>query len=382
MFFRSTNNRGKESTSPTFTKPFKKVKIVLISTLLLIALGVQSGFANTLQDAGISTVFHVYSEGDYIGVISDEDKLEQLKEQELQQAASKYENLPLSIGTDLSVIPELVFTAETEDEPVLEKLQDILTVEAEATGVIVDSELAFYVKDQAAYEEVIRQLKLQSVTEQELNEFEDRKSSSDTIPPLKEGETRIVNILFSGEIKEEPGNASPEEVRTVEEALVLLNKGTLEEKKYVIESGDVLGGIAVAHNMTTAKLLELNPGYTTDSILKLGDELNVTVTEPYVEVEVHYEAKNKQLIRHKEIKEQDSSLYKGEKKVTQKGSDGEKMVTKYVRKQNGRIVGSAVTDEKILVEADRQSDGRRNKSDAFQRDRIICLAGSRRICIE
>ena len=46
--------------------------------------------------------------------------------------------------------------------------------------------------------------------------------------------------------------------------------------------------------MTTAKLLELNPGYTADSVLSLGKELNVTDTEPYVEVEVHYETKDKQ----------------------------------------------------------------------------------------
>lgn len=350
MFFKSVNNRGKEDTSPMFIKPFSKVNVILISTLLLIVIGIQTGFANTLQGSGLSTVYHIYSEGEYVGVISDKEKIEELQEQELQQAASEYGNLSLSIGTDLSIIPELVFAAETEDEPVLEKLHELLSVEAEATGVVIDDKLAFYVKDQDDYDEVIRQLKLQNVTEQELNEFEDRMSSTTTIPPLKEGETRILDILFSGEMKAETGSTSPEEVRTVKEALVLLNKGTLEEKKYVIQSGDVLGGIASAHQMTTAKLLELNPGYTVNTLLQLGDELNVTVTEPYVEVEVHYEAKNKQTIKHKEITEKDSSMFKGEKKVTQKGSDGEKIVTKYIRKRNGQTVGSDVIDEKILVE--------------------------------
>lgn len=348
MFFKSMSNRGNRDASPMFIRPFNKVKIILISTLLLIAIGVQTGFANS---AGLSTVFHIYSEGEYVGVVSDKEKIEELKEQELQQAASEYENLSLSIGTDLSVIPELVFTAETEDEPVLEKLHEMLSVEAEATGVVIDDKLAFYVQNQEAYDEVVRQLKLQNVSEQELIEFEDRMSSTDTIPPLQEGETRILDILFSDEIKAESGSVSPTEVRTVEEALTLLNKGTLEEKKYAINSGDVLGGIAAAHQMTTAQLLELNPGYTADTLLQLGDKLNVTVTEPYVEVEVHYEAKNKQTIEYNEIIEKDSSMFKGEKKVTQKGSDGEKIVTKYIRKQNGQTVGSDVIDEKVLVEA-------------------------------
>ena len=50
----------------------------------------------------------------------------------------------------------------------------MLSVEAEAVGISVDGELAFYVNDQTAYDEVIRKLKLQSVTEKELNEFEAR----------------------------------------------------------------------------------------------------------------------------------------------------------------------------------------------------------------
>ena len=38
------------------------------------------------------------------------------------------------------------------------------------------------------------------------------------------------------------------------EAIALLNKGTLEEKKYIVQSGDVIGKIANEHSMTTAKV--------------------------------------------------------------------------------------------------------------------------------
>ena len=76
----------------------------------------------------------------------------------------------------------------------------MLSVEAEAIGVSIDGELAFYVNDMTTYNEVIRKLKLQSVSEKKLNEFEARTASTEPIPPLKEDETRIVNILISGEI--------------------------------------------------------------------------------------------------------------------------------------------------------------------------------------
>ena len=47
------------------------------------------------------------------------------------------------------MIPERVFTAGTDDELVLGKLQDMLSVEAEAIGISIDGELALYVNDMA-----------------------------------------------------------------------------------------------------------------------------------------------------------------------------------------------------------------------------------------
>lgn len=351
MFFKRNKQGETKKELPKFIRPFKKTQKVLVMTMMLAGLGINSGFANEEESNGLLTIFHIYSKGEYVGVIADQEKLEELKKDELEKAASKFKSLPLTIGTDLSVIPERVFTAQTDDDIVLEKLDGMLSVEAKAVGVLIDGEPAFYVKDMNTYNEVIRMLKLQFVSEEKLNEFEARTASSEQIPPLKEDETRIVNILISGEMKAVPGKVSPEEVRSKEEAIVLLNKGTLEEKKYVVHSGDVLGSIAADHNMTTTKLLELNPGFTVDKLLRLGEELNVTAIEPYVEVEVHYETKTKEAIKYATLTEEDSSIYKGEKKVTKKGSDGKKIVTELIRKRNGQTIGRSISDENIIAEA-------------------------------
>ncbi|MEK5040644.1 peptidoglycan DD-metalloendopeptidase family protein [Sporosarcina sp. FSL K6-3457] len=350
MLFTKDKQDETESASSMFKRPFRIVPKIIISTLMLAGLSMNTGFANTDEHTGLLTIFHIYSDGEYVGVLSDEAKLEQLKEEELQKAASEFENLPLTIGTDLSVIPERVFTVGVDDEIVLEKLHDMLSVEAEAIALTIDGELAFYVNDMATYDEVIRELKLQSVTEKELNEFEARTKSSESIPALQDNETRIANIVMSSDIQAEAGKTLPTEVRNIEEAVTLLNKGTLEKKKYTVKSGDVLGTIAAAHNITTAKLLELNPNFTVDTVLQLEDELNVTVVEPYVEVEVHYETRQREVIQYKKLTEEDSSVYKGEKKITQEGKDGEKDVTRLIRKRNGETLGSSVIDEQILVE--------------------------------
>ena len=59
-------------------------------------------------------------------------------------------------------------------------------------------------------------------------------------------------------------------------------------------------------------------------------------------------------IPYKKITENDNSLFKGDKKVTQKGSDGERVVTELIRKRNGQIIGKSIEEEKVLVEPKEQ----------------------------
>ncbi|WP_239432921.1 M23 family metallopeptidase [Sporosarcina sp. ACRSL] len=330
---------------------YRNIRKVGVISILFAGIGISSGFALEKEgDSTIHTVYHVYSDNEYVGMLSDDKKIDQLTKEELEKAASEYKDLPLTIGTELSVVPENVFSVGTDDERVLGKLQDLLTVEAEAIGVQIDEETALYVKDMAEYEEVIQELVLQTVTEKELTEFEARQQSTEALPPLKENETRLTNIQFSADIQATEGQTPPEEIRSVEEALTLLNKGTLEEKKYAVQEGDVLGKIASAHNMSTAQLLEINPGMTENTVLQIGQELNVTTLEPYVEVEAHYESKEITPIQFKKLTEKDESVFKGEKRVKQKGTNGKKSVTHLVRKKNGKVIGQSVAEEHVLSE--------------------------------
>lgn len=353
MFFKRSNQDESKKVLSNFKRSIKRIQFVFVFTLLFSGVAAHSSFANEDETEDLFTVFHIYSKGEYIGVISNEEKLEKMKEDEIQKTSSKFQDLPLIIGTDLSVIPEMVFTPVTDDGDVevLEKIQTMLSVEAEAVGVSIDGELAFYVKDMDTYYELIRKLKMQFVTEKELNEFEARSASSEPIPPLNENETRIANINISGNIEVTDGETEPEKVKNVEQAIAHLKKGKLVQKKYNVISGDLLGAIAADNDITTAKLLELNPGMTDETILRAGDELNVTAIEPYVEVEVHYETKEREAIKQESKIEEDNSVFKGEKKVIAKGSDGEKVVTELIRKRSGQIIGKSVTEERVISEA-------------------------------
>lgn len=343
----STEPIKKES---RFQAPIKRLQKYVMVTMMIAVVGFNAGFVKEKSASEIQEIYHVYADGHYIGAIADDGQIEQITATTLEQAQSQHAGVLLSIGTELSIVPERVFSKDTNDQEVLEKLQTHLAVETEAIAVHVEGRDPFYVKDQASYDQLVRQLKLQSVTEAELTAYEARVASEETVPALQENETRIAQIVLSAELQTTEDQVAPDQLLTVEEALTLLNKGTLVEKMYTIQAGDTIERIARAHQMTTAQLLALNAGVTAETLLQIGDTLHVTKQEPYVEVEVHYEGKRTEIIAFHRVTEKDETMYKGDKKVKQQGADGKKEVTEYIRKKNGQVIGKSVVAENVLVE--------------------------------
>ena len=98
------------------------------------------------------------------------------------------------------------------------------------------------------------------------------------------------------------------------------------------------------------ELLKANPSLTLDSVLKLGQELNLTVMEPFLSVKtaenvVYTEKQEKEVIY-----KQDSSKPTTYKKVTQQGKDGQKEVTSQIIRINGFESEEKVVSEKTTVE--------------------------------
>lgn len=332
-------------------KKNKKANIqkILAAGILLIGLPFSVKYAEANQSEDFQTVHHIYLNDEYIGKLADEKKLVQLQDEKIEAATEEFEGFSLAIQEGLSVIPERVFRVNTDDETVLTHLDQELSVETASVGIQVNDEIALHVKDEESFKDVVKAFKLQAVTEEELSIYEAAEENG-SLPEITEGETRIAKMLFSAEMEPVDGKVKPEEIMTVPEAIEVLNKGSINNKKYEVQAGDVLGKIARQHNMTTQELVEINPGVTEETVLQIGDELNVTYTKPYVELEVHYESKKKIKTAHKKVTKKDRNMDKGKKKVTQEGKDGEKVITEYVRKKNGQVIGKSTIDEQVISE--------------------------------
>ncbi|MCD8503103.1 MAG: M23 family metallopeptidase [Bacillaceae bacterium] len=141
-----------------------------------------------------------------------------------------------------------------------------------------------------------------------------------------------------------------ENILSVENTVKQINLGTLEEDKYIVEQGDVLGSIALDHGISTKELLELNPSINEDTLIRIGDELNVTVYEPVVKVVIEEAIKTKEEIPFQTETKEDSNMFKGDTKVEQQGQIGERVVHYSVVRENGRTVKRQIVEEVVTKE--------------------------------
>lgn len=326
-----------------------KLKLAAIFALIVSTVTFNLGFANETDKEEFEKIFHVYVADVYIGTVANEATVQQIVEQKEQQASEKYEDFKIDAGSDITIIPEQVFTVDANEQPTITKLQEAITVQAQAHSLQIGDTVIASLKDQNDIEAVIDGLKLQYVSQQQLDEVKSRTTST-TLPELKENETRLVDVQLSADITGEPISVAPAEIVTVQEAIQLLQTGTLETETYEVKSGDVLGSIATSHGLTTEQLLQLNPSLTGKTVLQIGQPINVTIEKPYVSVKAIFEKKTLEEIDFVKVVEEDETMLKGENVVKQEGAKGKKEVSYLITAENGQRTDRVQTEQKVLVE--------------------------------
>ncbi|MGE7953266.1 peptidoglycan DD-metalloendopeptidase family protein [Lysinibacillus xylanilyticus] len=338
-FRKEKNNR--------FTYNFSSIKKVSIITVLMTSLTFNVGFAKENHQEDLHKIYHVYVGNKYIGAVSNEKAIQEIIASKEKEAKQQYKELTIDANSSVKIIPEQVFSNETKDAETLAKIEQSLVAQYPAFTLFVDNKPVVYLKDAKAYEDTIRMLKLQYVSQQELNSL-DTNQQSTNIPPLQTGETRLLDISFKQGISGAAQKVAPNAIVTPEEAVKYLMTGALEQETYKIQSGDVLGSVAKKHDLTTAELVALNPGITVDTVLQIGQALNVTVAKPFVTLEVKQEKKVTDQIPFKKIIEEDPTMYKGEKVIKQQGVNGKKETTYLLTSENGKRTSKVASEEKIV----------------------------------
>ncbi len=92
---------------------------------------------------GTGKIYHVYVDGKHVGKVNDKTAIQNLMETKVEKKKEKFDNSSLSIGENVSLVPERVFDPSYDNSGVSTYLKDELSVKAEAVELkIGDSKLA------------------------------------------------------------------------------------------------------------------------------------------------------------------------------------------------------------------------------------------------
>ncbi len=140
------------------------------------------------------------------------------------------------------------------------------------------------------------------------------------------------------------------EIATEEEAEKRLTQGTSATKTYTVATGDTFSKIASKNGITIEEIMEANPSLNVNTVLRVGDKINLKVMVPFISVKtvenVVFTEKQEKIVEYRK----DETKPVTYKKVVQQGKDGQKEVTTQIIRINGFETEQRAASEKITVE--------------------------------
>jgi murein DD-endopeptidase MepM/ murein hydrolase activator NlpD len=299
----------------------------------------------------IQKVYHVSVDGQEIGIVNDKGVIEELIGEMTVEAEKEYPTLQFAVAEDVTYKADKIFRPETNKDDLAAALKNELTLRAKAAQLVVGDEKVGYFKSDEEAKNALQLFKQKYVAEDALKQFNKKTEKKQK---EKQSGNEILDIKLSKEISFEETKVTPDELLSVEQGVKLLEKETIEQKNYTVEKGDTFESIAKRFNLSLKDLLEINPEVNEEDVLSIDTELKVTVPEPFLKVIVTKSVTKNEEIPYDTVVEEDDSILKGNKEVTQKGNEGEKKVTYEITEENGKTTKKKVVDENVLQEPEKE----------------------------
>lgn len=121
--------------------------------------------------------------------------------------------------------------------------------------------------------------------------------------------------------------------------------GTLEEqKKYTVKSGDTIDSILDKNNLSIEEFLVANPEIVSaNALLASNQEVSIGLISPIVNIINENKIVEDIVDNYKTEYKKDNTMYTGQEKVIQAGSNGLNRVTEQIQYKNGEIQGFIIT---------------------------------------
>lgn len=328
---------------------FNLIKTIGTTAAVATIFGTIVWWGNGYVKEHTNEVFHVYVGDEEVGTVSRPEVVEKYILDKVKQLESEYPNVNMLINSEeIAYEAEKAFMIEADDEQVIDRLDEMLTAVAFGVELRVDGRLIGIVKDQETADMILAQVQEQYIppTEKKINDQVSILSFEE--PSNTRGNSQIEEVGFVETVETGLIETKPNNIVSAEQILEKLIIGDTLPTKYIVEKGDCIICIAERFDISPRVIYD-NNNLTEDSILNIGDELDLTVVEPILSVKTVERHVELQDVPFETIYEYDDKVRVGNDRVIVTGAPGKKLVTLLTTKVNGHWVEDEVVDEEVVV---------------------------------
>lgn len=326
----------------TYIQTHKKQTLSVAAGLVfMVAAGASAQYYYT---SNVNSVYHVMVNGQEIGVVDNPDVINNWTNAKLEEEQSK-KGLSMTLSDYITFTEERKYKAPFDNEAALNALTDIADIKVEAVKLVVDGKVVGYAADQKTAEQALNVVKQKysgvSATTAKKSAVAAASMSAAPSSPVK-------SVEFKENVQLQPDSVTAAQILPEDKLEDLLIKGTFKNMTHTVVEGDCIGCIAKKYGITSQDIYDNNPGITENTVLQLGQEINVTAVRPLVTVQVTEDLNQKETIPYTTQINNNDKLPKGETKVVQEGRDGSKLVKYELVKENGQVVSRKVVKQDVV----------------------------------
>lgn len=340
------------------TKPVSNARGIAMTAGAVVLLAGITFAGNQYIQSNMNEVYQVYFDQELLGTVSSKQETEAYIDQMIEQYTAQYPDLQLEFNNDqITYQSETSFMAEGNDEEVRGKLDEFIEPQAVGVQLVVNDKVVGVLKNQEEVDQILEQIKNQYVdeTEQQSNAV-GVLSASDTSLQVGKSQTTLEEVEFVEEVNTQEltlDKSQLEQQDTIfnepDEVLETLVTGDVKPIKYTVQEGDCISCIAAKFDIPKQVIYQNNDWIVNDMI-KVGEELDLTVLQPELSVKTVELEQEVQQINYRTDYEYDDTMKMGQSEVLQEGQPGKKLVTFKLTSVNGMLEKEELVNEEVIVE--------------------------------
>lgn len=322
-----------------------KIKGIILSCLVTILVGtfvLSTGYMSEESFAIPKSIYQVYLDGEKIGLVESKEELYTLINKEQKTIKKDYNVDQVYPPKGFKIIRQTTYAEELNTvEEVYETLKEKKQFTIKGYAITIKGSLEgvepqyVYVIDQTVFEKALSNVVITFIGD---DRYEQYLTSSQ--PEVISTGMIIENMYFDETITVKESYISVDEkIYTDPNELTkyLLFGTNTNYKEYSVKQGDTIENIAEANGINSNALLMVNENLETeDTLLAIGQKLNVAAITPMLSLVYDAIVTEDQEVMYGTTYENDKTMYTGKTKVKTKGVKGIDRVTSAVRIINGQ----------------------------------------------